>query len=240
MFSIFAAVLSELQACCCTSRRAVSTDHCLTQLHSRAPLWLRFERQRQRGGETTLAKHEENKSQTTADPNNLMVRELSGGEMTPNMHENLWRPNGATRPGDSEHKLDQRTCVDGDYSGVASPHPEKQVMTLEDRFQQMFPFLSAFLWILWMCSGRLGRRHSQRLGGHHPLSQTVERLTVRENHQLAEVGAGHLLLPVLRRAVDSCILPDGILENIRAVSWVWGNSEDDPHRNTHHINRLNT
>lgn len=55
--------------------------------------------------------------------------------------------------------------------------------------------------------------HSQRLGGHHPLSEPVQTAAVGEDHQLAQVGAGDLLLPVLRGAVNTCILSARLLEN---------------------------
>lgn len=57
------------------------------------------------------------------------------------------------------------------------------------------------------------QRDSQRLSGHHPLCQPVQSPTVGEDHHLAEMWAGHLLLPVLRRAVDACVLPRRLLED---------------------------
>lgn len=59
----------------------------------------------------------------------------------------------------------------------------------------------------------LCRRYLQRFSGHDPLSQTVQSPTVSEDHQLAEVGAGHFLLPVLSWAVDSCVLRWGLLKD---------------------------
>lgn len=60
------------------------------------------------------------------------------------------------------------------------------------------------------------RIYLQRLSGHHPLCQPIESPAVSEDHQLAEMGAGHLLLPVLRWAVDPSVLPRRFLEDMQA------------------------
>ena len=56
-------------------------------------------------------------------------------------------------------------------------------------------------------------RDSQRLSGHHSLCQPIQSPTVGEDHHLAEMGAGHLLLPVLCWAVDPGVLPQRLLED---------------------------
>lgn len=56
----------------------------------------------------------------------------------------------------------------------------------------------------------------QGLGGHHPLCQPVQSPAAGEDHQLAEMRTGHLFLPVLCWAMDSCIFPHRILKEMWA------------------------
>lgn len=55
--------------------------------------------------------------------------------------------------------------------------------------------------------------YSQRLCGHHSLREPIKSPTVGEDHQLAEMGARHLLLSVLCCTVDGCVLRHRLLED---------------------------
>lgn len=75
--------------------------------------------------------------------------------------------------------------------------------------------LCVFLkWNYIMYSKNCGlTEYSQRLCGHHSLREPIKSPTVGEDHQLAEMGARHLLLSVLCCTVDGCVLRHRLLED---------------------------